>query len=168
MKFLLLIIAFYSIITDLCVFNMLPNEMPLTAFYGIKTAMNEMAQRGKKATDAAVRAAQQTSTAMQYLQMQQQQLSVRDTARARAFGAAYRHMWHTIFLDLTTLLRSMVDNKSSSSACSCCHLALGTPHLTPFFPFFFSWRFKRKRAMVDDNCLVRDFGDNFPSPCWLS
>lgn len=38
--------------------------------------MNEMAQRGKKATDAAVRAAQQTSTAMQYLQMQQQQLSV--------------------------------------------------------------------------------------------
>lgn len=42
-----------------------------------KTAMNEMAQRGKKATDAAVRAAQQTSTAMQYLQMQQQQLAVR-------------------------------------------------------------------------------------------
>ena len=38
--------------------------------------MNEMAQRGKKATDAAVRAAQQMSTAMQYLQMQQQQLSV--------------------------------------------------------------------------------------------
>lgn len=38
--------------------------------------MNEMAQRGKKATDAAVRAAQQTSTAMQYLQMQQQQLAV--------------------------------------------------------------------------------------------
>lgn len=38
--------------------------------------MNEMAQRSKKATDASVRAAQQTSTAMQYLQMQQQQLAV--------------------------------------------------------------------------------------------
>lgn len=44
--------------------------------YWQQTAMNEMAQRGKKATDASVRAAQQTSTAMQYLQMQQQQLAV--------------------------------------------------------------------------------------------
>ncbi|CAM9232013.1 unnamed protein product [Ascophyllum nodosum] len=62
----------------------------------LQSAMNEMAQRGKKATDAAVRAAQQMSTAMQYLQMQQQQLSALQQqlyggqASAWNFGAAYR------------------------------------------------------------------------------
>ncbi|CAN0270259.1 unnamed protein product, partial [Ectocarpus sp. 12 AP-2014] len=62
----------------------------------LQTAMNEMAQRGKKATDAAVRAAQQTSTAMQYLQMQQQQLAALQNQLYGGqpspwnFGAAYR------------------------------------------------------------------------------
>ncbi|CAM9374189.1 unnamed protein product [Hapterophycus canaliculatus] len=58
--------------------------------------MNEMAQRSKKATDASVRAAQQTSTAMQYLQMQQQQLAALQNQLYGGqpspwnFGAAYR------------------------------------------------------------------------------
>lgn len=50
--------------------------MVMVTAMAMQTAMNEMAQRGKKANDAALRAAQQTSTAMQYLQMQQQQLAV--------------------------------------------------------------------------------------------
>ena len=58
-----------------------------------QTAMNEMAQRGKKATDAAVRAAQQTSTAMQYLQMQQQQLSV-SNARCSSTRLISGNGWH--------------------------------------------------------------------------
>ncbi|CAM9610393.1 unnamed protein product [Scytosiphon promiscuus] len=62
----------------------------------LQTAMNEMAQRSKKATDASVRAAQQTSTAMQYLQMQQQQLAALQNQLYGGqpspwnFGAAYR------------------------------------------------------------------------------
>lgn len=61
------------------------------SWWSFQTAMNEMAQRGKKATDAAVRAAQQTSTAMQYLQMQQQQLSVSNVHKTRPISASCCH-----------------------------------------------------------------------------
>ncbi|CAN0485465.1 unnamed protein product [Discosporangium mesarthrocarpum] len=58
--------------------------------------MNELAQRNKKATDAQLRAAQQSNAAMQYLQMQQQQLQALQqqlyggASSPWNFAAAYR------------------------------------------------------------------------------
>eukprot|EP00611_Tribonema_gayanum_P024455 TRINITY_DN53_c0_g1_i3.p5 TRINITY_DN53_c0_g1~~TRINITY_DN53_c0_g1_i3.p5 ORF type:complete len:112 (-),score=56.47 TRINITY_DN53_c0_g1_i3:96-431(-) len=57
--------------------------------------MNELAQRSKKAADAAIKAAQQQSTAMQFLQHQQQQLAALQQqlyggSSPWNFGVAYR------------------------------------------------------------------------------
>jgi hypothetical protein len=42
----------------------------------VQNLMGEFAQRSKKASDAALKAAQQQSTAMQFLQHQQQQVII--------------------------------------------------------------------------------------------
>jgi hypothetical protein len=62
----------------------------------VQGTMNELAQRSKKATDVALKAAQQQSTAMQFLQHQQQQLSALQQqlygggSSPWNFGVAYR------------------------------------------------------------------------------
>jgi hypothetical protein len=64
--------------------------------------MNELAQRSKKAADAAIRAAQQQSTAMSFLQVQQQQLAALQQQLYGGnapfnFGVAYRCVCLTLF-----------------------------------------------------------------------
>eukprot|EP00611_Tribonema_gayanum_P024453 TRINITY_DN53_c0_g1_i1.p1 TRINITY_DN53_c0_g1~~TRINITY_DN53_c0_g1_i1.p1 ORF type:complete len:182 (-),score=69.94 TRINITY_DN53_c0_g1_i1:96-641(-) len=61
----------------------------------LQSTMNELAQRSKKAADAAIKAAQQQSTAMQFLQHQQQQLAALQQqlyggSSPWNFGVAYR------------------------------------------------------------------------------